>query len=427
MAQSFSPWSPSRCWRRSPGSAPARTWRARQQRDRGHQRHVRARNPVDIRRVCSLRPRAAHRCRRRPAVAPDGPVGRGSAAGCAAGAGIRRKDAAPARPLLGDGGPALRKAAAVGPGVGRRRRRRRARCVPDSKRVSRSDRSIAWPPAPPVRRRRNSCRESSAIPSLFSGMRRHEYARFAAESVRRTRQRHRFAGGDHEVRRHASISAIRLRTGRFRCTRSSRAPSGPTSPSSSPALNSPACSSRRPRKGCGSIRRSACSISATSTRASAASGVLIGMCVARVSSSAPSISFFDPAGSPDLGMKFVYIVLLWGLVNGFESDIPTIYGNVLKSLVDLEPDQAVAQRARDAGRSPGPALAWIRRSVVLSRHIALAILQPRPAADEQPSPIGAPPSFAAVVPAYNEAADIGATCEALLAAQSRAGRNRLRR
>jgi hypothetical protein len=42
---------------------------------------------------------------------------------------------------------------------------------------------------------------------------------------------------------------------------------------------------------------------------------------------------FDPARSPDLGMKFVYIVLLWGIVNGFESDIPTIYGNLLKSLV----------------------------------------------------------------------------------------------
>ena len=61
------------------------------------------------------------------------------------------------------------------------------------------------------------------------------------------------------------------------------------------------------------------------------SGVLIGMCILgflfRV-----VYQLFDPEGSPDLGMKFVYIVLLWGIVNGFESDIPTIYGNLLKSL-----------------------------------------------------------------------------------------------
>jgi hypothetical protein len=61
------------------------------------------------------------------------------------------------------------------------------------------------------------------------------------------------------------------------------------------------------------------------------SGVLIGMCILgflfRV-----VYQLFDPARSPDLGMKFVYIVLLWGIVNGFESDIPTIYGNLLKSL-----------------------------------------------------------------------------------------------
>jgi hypothetical protein len=61
------------------------------------------------------------------------------------------------------------------------------------------------------------------------------------------------------------------------------------------------------------------------------SGVLIGMCILgflfRV-----VYQLFDPTRSPDLGMKFVYIVLLWGIVNGFESDIPTIYGNLLKSL-----------------------------------------------------------------------------------------------
>ncbi len=62
------------------------------------------------------------------------------------------------------------------------------------------------------------------------------------------------------------------------------------------------------------------------------SGVIIGMCILgflfRV-----VYQLFDPARSPDLGMKFVYIVLLWGIVNGFESDIPTIYGNLLKSFL----------------------------------------------------------------------------------------------
>ncbi|MGH9256335.1 MAG: hypothetical protein ACRD3C_17395 [Vicinamibacterales bacterium] len=63
-----------------------------------------------------------------------------------------------------------------------------------------------------------------------------------------------------------------------------------------------------------------------------AGGVLIGMCALgflfRV-----IYHFFDPARSPDLGMKFVYIILLWNIVNGFEADIPTIYGNLLKSLL----------------------------------------------------------------------------------------------
>jgi hypothetical protein len=63
-----------------------------------------------------------------------------------------------------------------------------------------------------------------------------------------------------------------------------------------------------------------------------AAGVLIGMCVLgflfRV-----MYHFFDPARTPDLGMKFLYIILLWGIVSGFEADIPTIYGNLLKSLL----------------------------------------------------------------------------------------------
>ena len=61
------------------------------------------------------------------------------------------------------------------------------------------------------------------------------------------------------------------------------------------------------------------------------SGVLIGMCVLGFLFRLV-YQIFDPARSPDLGMKFVYIILLWGIVNGFESDIPTIYGNLLKSL-----------------------------------------------------------------------------------------------
>ena len=63
-----------------------------------------------------------------------------------------------------------------------------------------------------------------------------------------------------------------------------------------------------------------------------ANGVLIGMCILGMLFRIV-YHFFDPVRSPDLGMKFVYIVLLWGIVNGFESDIPTIYGNLLKSLL----------------------------------------------------------------------------------------------
>lgn len=60
-------------------------------------------------------------------------------------------------------------------------------------------------------------------------------------------------------------------------------------------------------------------------------GVLIGMCVLgclyRV-----AYRFFDPRNTPDLGVKFVYILLLWFMVSGFESDIPSIYSNLLKTL-----------------------------------------------------------------------------------------------
>jgi hypothetical protein len=61
-------------------------------------------------------------------------------------------------------------------------------------------------------------------------------------------------------------------------------------------------------------------------------GVLIGMCllgcIYRL-----FYRLFDPIRSSDLSMKFLYIVMLFPLVNGFESDIPTTYGNLLKSVL----------------------------------------------------------------------------------------------
>jgi hypothetical protein len=93
-----------------------------------------------------------------------------------------------------------------------------------------------------------------------------------------------------------------------------------------------------------------------------AAGVLIGMCVLgglfRV-----AYQLFDPARSPDLGMKFLYIVLLWGIVNGFESDIPTIYGNLLKTLV-IWVLIKLWFNARAAEASPGFGRSRVRASVV---------------------------------------------------------------
>ena len=102
-----------------------------------------------------------------------------------------------------------------------------------------------------------------------------------------------------------------------------------------------------------------------------AGGVLIGMCALGFLFRAV-YHFFDPAGSPDLGRKFLYIVLLWNLVNGFESDIPTIYGNVLKSLVVWSLIK-IWLNARGGRTVTGSSPAWIRRSVVMSPH-ALARL-----------------------------------------------------
>jgi hypothetical protein len=46
-------------------------------------------------------------------------------------------------------------------------------------------------------------------------------------------------------------------------------------------------------------------------------------------------SYCRPRRQSDFGVIFVYIVLLWAVANGFEADIPTVYGNLLKSLVVL--------------------------------------------------------------------------------------------
>ena len=43
--------------------------------------------------------------------------------------------------------------------------------------------------------------------------------------------------------------------------------------------------------------------------------------------------FLDPLNSQDLGFKFLYILVLWDMVSGFQTDIPSTYANLLKSLV----------------------------------------------------------------------------------------------
>jgi hypothetical protein len=61
-------------------------------------------------------------------------------------------------------------------------------------------------------------------------------------------------------------------------------------------------------------------------------GVLIGMCVLGCLYRL-FYQLFDPGRSADIGLKFLYIIVLFPLVNGFESDIPTTFGNLLKSLL----------------------------------------------------------------------------------------------
>jgi hypothetical protein len=90
-------------------------------------------------------------------------------------------------------------------------------------------------------------------------------------------------------------------------------------------------------------------------------GLLVGMCAMgfmfRV-----VYKFLDPLHTPDLGIKFLYILVLWAMVSGFETDVPTVYANLLKFLLVwiaikmwLEPSPSTALLHRLAVRPhPSP-------------------------------------------------------------------------
>ena len=61
-------------------------------------------------------------------------------------------------------------------------------------------------------------------------------------------------------------------------------------------------------------------------------GVMIGMCLLGCLYRL-IYRFFNPLHASDLGMKFIYIFLTWHIVNGFESDVPSVYASLLRSLV----------------------------------------------------------------------------------------------
>ena len=61
-------------------------------------------------------------------------------------------------------------------------------------------------------------------------------------------------------------------------------------------------------------------------------GVLIGMCALGCLYRL-LYKWLDPGGSRDLGMTFLYIFVLWNVVNGFESDVPSVYASLLRSLI----------------------------------------------------------------------------------------------
>jgi len=63
-------------------------------------------------------------------------------------------------------------------------------------------------------------------------------------------------------------------------------------------------------------------------------GLMIGMCVLGVIYRI-LYKLFDPLHTQDLGIKFLYILILWSIVSGFESDIPSVWSNLLKSAAVL--------------------------------------------------------------------------------------------
>jgi hypothetical protein len=61
-------------------------------------------------------------------------------------------------------------------------------------------------------------------------------------------------------------------------------------------------------------------------------GLLVGMCALGFMFRLV-YTFLDPLHTPDLGVKFLYILVLWAIVSGFETDVPTVYSNLLKTLL----------------------------------------------------------------------------------------------
>jgi hypothetical protein len=61
---------------------------------------------------------------------------------------------------------------------------------------------------------------------------------------------------------------------------------------------------------------------------------------------------YDPADSANRRGIFMFVVLLWLVVNGFESDVPTVYANILKMMVILWGVGLFMAGARRAGTQP---------------------------------------------------------------------------
>ena len=60
-------------------------------------------------------------------------------------------------------------------------------------------------------------------------------------------------------------------------------------------------------------------------------GVIIGMCLLGCLYRL-LYKLFDPLNATDLGIKCVYVLLLWEIVNGFEGDVPSTFATALKNL-----------------------------------------------------------------------------------------------